>query len=125
MSDISQWRQQVSQMSEQAAKGSITIEEFHRIWPKAAMDSALGRLIFEDVEDGVEHFPGTLWTGRPDFKSWEKSDARRRIAIDHEILKVEADESRLMKVREALLAERDLSLDNLHARVVELLDRMP
>lgn len=116
---IEEWKK-VAQLCEQAARGALTLEEFHQAWPRGLEASALADAIFEDLEDGVEHFPGKFWSGQPDYAAWKASDMYRRILIDLYTVDAGHDESRLMAIRDALIAERDTPLDQLASRVAKL-----
>jgi hypothetical protein len=117
---IREWKPQVAQICSEVAEGAMTLEQFHQAWPPGLEESQLAQAIFDDLEDGVEHFPGTVWTGSPDYDSWRASDMHRRIRIDLEILRVDADESRLTQLRDALIAEPDLPIEEFASRIAQL-----
>jgi hypothetical protein len=118
MVDIDRWKA-LTELCEEVSEGAVTIKQFHAAWPQGLESSALAEAIFEDLEDGVEHFPGK-WSGRPDWESWKASDMYRRIVLDLQILQTGLDESRQMDIRDSVIADRSTPLDELVSRVTAL-----
>jgi hypothetical protein len=114
------WKQHIAQMCIQAINGSITIDEFYRLWPEELHESYLAKLIYEDLEDGIQHFPAKIFSGKPDYESWKSSVMYRRILINSESLKTNLSESEVKDVRHSLLSESKLPLADIPARVSRL-----
>jgi hypothetical protein len=121
--ETTNWKQHATLACEQVAQGPMSAEGFYQLWPDGSEGSALARAIFEDLEEGALHFPLNLWSGKPDYPSWHASDMYRRIVIDMEVLKADLDESRQLRIRNTVIAERDLPLDRIAPRVAELAAR--
>ncbi len=107
-----------------ALEGSISIDEFYNKWPVDLCSSELAELIYEDLEDGIQHFPAKILSGKPDDESWKSSDMYRRILIASEILKLNLDESALKGIRHSLLSDTNLALDNVAAEAKKLSTRV-
>lgn len=98
-------------MCDRALRGSLPLEELYLEWPDDLKKSELGRLVFEDLEEGIQHFPGKLWSGQPDWEVWHTSEMFRRILIDYEVLKLSLDEGALKSIRDSLLRDDSVRLD--------------
>ena len=106
MEDFQRWKQQIARLCDQAANGSLTIEEFYEQWPEEVCKTGIAQLIYEDLEEGVQHFPARLLSGKPDYESWQSSELYQRILVDKKILKLNESEDRLIEVRNALLKSK-------------------
>ncbi len=105
MDDLQKWKSQIAEICDRAANGEVTIEEFYERWPKDLGNSDLAQLIYEDLEEGIQHFPLKLLSGKPDYESWKSSEMYRRILVDFEVLKSDLSEPQLVELRNKLLSE--------------------
>jgi hypothetical protein len=69
----------------QALKGKLSLEEFFKIWPQENQDAFL-KIVYEDVEDAVEHLPSSFITKKIDWNAWKKMDTYKNLLIDNELL---------------------------------------
>ena len=76
----------VREICNQALEGKLSIEEFFKIWPQEDSDVFL-KVVFEDVEDAVEHLPSSFITKKVDWNGWKKTDTYKNLLIDNELLK--------------------------------------
>lgn len=113
-----QWRKHIATICAQVLSGSMSIEDFYRQWPEELHVSDLANHIYEDLEDGIQHFPSKIFSGIPDYKSWESSDTYRRIFIISELLKTSLSESEMMDIRRSLLTEGGLSITDIRSKVL-------
>jgi len=104
MNDFQRWKSHMVEICDRAANGTISIEEFYERWPKELRNSDLAQSIYEDLEEGIQHFPAKLLSGKPDYDSWKSSKMYRRIVIDCDVLKNDLSEENLAELRSSLLA---------------------
>lgn len=98
-------RRLVAQLLDGAIDGRLTIEEFYKQWPEQHQEETLLSIIYEDIEEGVQHFPAKLLSGAPDRAVWTASDMYRRLRVDREVLNREGPEVDLVKLRNELLGQ--------------------
>ena len=80
------WRfKAIQEICNQALDGKLSIEEFFKIWPQENLDAFL-KVVFEDVEDAVEHLPSSFITKKIDWHAWKKTDTYKNLLIDNELL---------------------------------------
>lgn len=125
MRTLEKWKPEIERICREAIEGSMSIEEFYRQWPDELKESKFARLIYEDIEDGIQHFPAKLVSGKPDQKVWLSSDMYRSLVITKEVLKMDIDESAALRIRDLLLNDRKLPLDEIAARASELKSQAP
>lgn len=60
--------------------------------------------VLSDIEDGVEHFPGHLFSGQPDYTEWHRSENFAALRIDVELLdRTDLSDGELLVLREKCL----------------------
>jgi hypothetical protein len=100
------------QTSVGALEGSISGDAFYRELQEPHDESQLYRIVYEDLEEGVLHFPGKFWSKKPDWPAWKQSEMFRRIAVDEAVLQfADVEESKLVEVRGRLLDDSGLALE--------------
>ena len=67
---------------EAALAGRIGLKEFLRSWPADAKASRFLNRVYVDLEDGIEHTPGTWLSKEIDFELWTRSEQYFVIRID-------------------------------------------
>lgn len=109
----------VFDLCQQAVKGVLTLDDFHRMWPQDARANLFLQQVFEDIQDGVEHFPGFWLSGKPDIQSWLRSEMYFTLCIDLILLRhvVEREASQLLQCRKAMLEMKPFSADTLEDEV--------
>jgi len=105
-----------------ALDGSIGIEKFHRVWPEEADTDPLLGLIYNDVEDGVEHLPAYWLTGNINFKSWKQSRAYLTLYLDYVLLEYKKNVESLIRCREVILTEKNLSQELVQHKIAEFFE---
>lgn len=81
--------QSIAHLLEQAEKGSLTREEFYRLWPAGENETdPLLTQFFLDVENAVEHLPGNPLTGKADLSRWRTSHECRCIVVDRQVIEL-------------------------------------
>lgn len=75
----------VQQICSSALKGKLSLDKFLKIWPQENQDIFL-KIVYEDIEDAVEHLPSSFITNKIDWNAWKKTDTYKNLLIDHELL---------------------------------------
>jgi hypothetical protein len=93
----------LEQLCHRALRGELGLDEFHASWPRETLEDPFFQQLFDDVEDGVEHLPGHLFTGRTDFRAWTGSYEYRLILLDRLLLESRQGTEQLMKCRDHII----------------------
>lgn len=120
MNAYNEWKSIVAKICRRALDGSMTIEEFYEQWPNGQEDSEFARLVYGDIEDGVQHFPAKLISGKPDYELWRSSDIYRRLVIANEVLKLDLDEPGLLEIRSLLLNDNSVPIKDMSTKAARL-----
>jgi hypothetical protein len=110
-------RAQIAVLCDKAIEGELLIEDLCRQWPKELDESRLASMIYEDIEDGVEHFPGKLFCGKPVYKNWKSSDSFVKLYLDKKLLALDGNEEYLLGIRETLLRGKQISIEMIDAKL--------
>lgn len=94
-----------------ALEGKISIDELYSSWPKEANENPLFRLIFEDLEDGIEHIPGYFLKPDIDMDAWKNSREFLMIFLDNAILQSNLSVDEMFHCRERILSRKGLDQD--------------
>jgi len=117
---LEDWKEIICKICTRALTGNITIDEFYNTWPENLEKSELIDAIYSDLEERIQHFPAKLFSGKPDEKAWKASCMYKKILIDTEILNLSNSESELGKIRQGLIDDKNLLLDEI-PRVIKKL----
>lgn len=93
----------IEELLAEAADGQVTLDELYRRWPGAMEDQPALEPVFEDIVDGVDHFPLKFWSREPDLESWHMSDMYWRVCVDLEVVRAARIVEELLKCREDVL----------------------
>lgn len=69
-----------------AKDGALSYEEFERCWPLDSVASEWSRLLRDDLEDAVVHFPVSLLRREPRWDHWYRSPEYMMLSVDIELL---------------------------------------
>lgn len=78
--------EQVLNLSREALNGRLNLTALLDRWPSEAHQHPVLSAVYDDVEDAVEHFPGSPWTGQPLWEEWWRSQLYRRLVVDVALL---------------------------------------
>jgi hypothetical protein len=53
-------------LCDRVPEGTILLDEFYEQWPCNEESTEFKKSLYEDLEEGVQHFPGHLLTSKPD-----------------------------------------------------------
>ncbi|TLY22774.1 MAG: hypothetical protein E6K68_02065 [Nitrospirae bacterium] len=111
------WRAQIAVFCDKAIQGKLTLNELYQQWPNELQKSKLASGIYEDIEEGVQHFPGKLFSGKPDYETWKSSEMYAKLYLDKKLLASDGSEDELVKVREAIRQSNLLTVEMVDAKL--------
>jgi hypothetical protein len=99
-----------------ALEAKIDIFHFYDEWPydEGKSDIFLKHL-YDDLENGIQHTPGSIFTGKVLYDKWRKSEPFRLIQLDKMLLEKCMDTQMLSECRKNII-----SLDYLNEVDMEL-----
>ena len=98
----------VREICNQALKGKLSLETFFKIWPQGDQDVFL-KVVFEDVEDAVEHLPASFITGKVHWDAWQKTDTYMNLLMDNELLKLWTTDPQKLLECHTIASQRQLT----------------
>jgi hypothetical protein len=102
-------------------EGKMHIFELDKHWPNNLLKSPFLSLLYDDIEEGIEHFPAKLFSKAPDWKMWKSSQIYLQLLLDCELLKSGKPEAILLTARNELVNNQDLTPDNLRSELSKVL----
>ena len=107
-------RSELLSICDQAIEGKLSLKGFYSIWPGDIEQSEFLSCLYQDIEEGVQHFPGHWLTGAPDYKMWMHSEFFRKLSIDRLLLVSDKSASDLASIRSNAI-KQDLSVNEVLA----------
>lgn len=101
--DIETYRASLILVCEKVLRGELSLKEFCVLWPGEMAKTEFISELYDDLEDGVEHFPGHLLSGERDFETWTSSHMAQMIRIDLQLLISGLCEKDMLALRRAIL----------------------
>lgn len=102
----------IHDLCKRALDGELNLENFYELWPEEASHNLFLKQIYEDIEDGVQHLPGTWRTGKMLSNEWYKSDMYFTIYLDFLLLDYDVKKTdELIQCRKFILEQRNLSVE--------------
>lgn len=98
----------LASLLDRAEKGLLQREEFYQLWPDERSSDPFLEQIFEDLENAIEHMPGSLLSGEVNLSQWRSSGDYRRIVADRQVVTMLNAKSSavLLEKRRRLLSAR-------------------
>jgi hypothetical protein len=119
--ETTEHRQAIELLCSKALEGNLRLDDFYREWPCQATKGSFWEGVYGDLEDGVQHSPGTWVGGKVDLSQWRECWEYFVIYVDLLLLRSNADPARLLKVRQDVLSAKRTSLVEAEARVARAL----
>lgn len=85
--DEAKLRETIRELCAQALEGKLTLEDLHAKWPVLGEPDPFYEQVFDDLQDGVEHFPAKFWSGEVDHDGWRASSRYLRLYLDSLLLR--------------------------------------
>lgn len=92
-----------------ALKGELSPDRFSDIWPGEADAVPFFKIIFSDIEDGIEHTPGGFFKKGVNIEAWQKSDMYALLSFDAKLLRLDKPLADLMHYRQKAQDSKDFS----------------
>jgi hypothetical protein len=102
-----------------ALQAKIDVVNFYDKWPYSDIhEDAFLKHLYEDLEDGIQHTPGSLLTGKVLHKEWINLESYGLILLDKTLLEKCTDTQVLLNCRESILVSfNQLCKINIEAEV--------
>ncbi len=113
----------IQNICKSALHGELKLEKFYELWPEEANDNSFLKQIYDDVEDGVAHLPGTWLTGKILSKEWYRSNMYHILYLDSILLTFDKGTDELMRCREYVIRQKELSVEIIKKRVNDFFER--
>lgn len=111
-------------LCERARNGMLSLEELHSRWPRQGVGGEMWlQEVFDDVEDAVEHLPGSFVTGKVDYKTWHRSYEFLVLYLDCMLLR-NNDEATISRWRSEILQGELQSIRHVEEAVHRCAGRM-
>lgn len=96
-----------------AIEGKLKLADFYKKWPKCLKHSLFYSLIFEDLENAIEHMPGKWFSNKPNYKLWYQMDEYYLLIVDRYLIKLDIeDEDFLYSLRNIIIMKK-ISINDL------------
>lgn len=102
----------IRQLCDVALTGRIELEEFYESWPPDADDNEFYRQIFYDLEDLIEHSPGSLKTKEVDTVLMSRFHNYLAVFVDRMLLEYDFPADDMKKTRDHILKQKGLNIEN-------------
>jgi hypothetical protein len=102
----------VRMLCNKALEGTLGLKEFWDLWPEDADAIPFLNQIKEDIEDGVEHLPGTWITKKILYEEWQKMREYFVLYLDSVLLNFDKSADELAKCRVFVLKQKKLTRDD-------------
>lgn len=102
-------RKTVLEICDLALNGQMSLDRFTELWPRGADAIPFLKTISDDIEDGIEHAPGSFLKGGIDIEAWQKSDMYALLSFDAKLLRLDKPLTDLMRYRQKAQESRDFS----------------
>ena len=106
MMSYSVYRNELLHLCIKALDGELNADDFYSMWPDNIEDSKFIAKLYDDIEDGVLHFPGHLFSNKPDYKAWRDSYMYITLYLDKLLLSSELSEEKLLELHDNILSEK-------------------
>ena len=120
--EMSEHKATIERLCSRALEGTLRLEDFYREWPCQAEKGSFWAVVYYDLEDGVQHTPGTWLAGKVDLPQWKECWEYFVIYLDLQLLRSSKDPVRLLELRQEVLSAKRMSLENVDAFVARSLD---
>lgn len=114
---------EVESLCTRALEGTLNLEDFYREWPGRPEKGSFLESIYDDIEDGVQHAPGTWIAGKIDLQKWKESWEYLVICLDLQLLRSGKDPDQLLELRNEILSAKRMSLADMQSLVAQRLSK--
>ena len=91
-------------------EGAISREDFYREWPCDREKGSFWESLYNDLEDAIQHTPGTWFAGKVDLSQWKQCWEYFVVYLDLLLVRSNKNVRRLQQVRQKALAAKRMPL---------------
>lgn len=108
--DSVKFRQTFESLCTRALEGTISLDDFYREWPSGGERDAFSQTLHDDLEDAIQHTPGTWFAGKVDAIKWKQCPEYFVIYLDLQLLRSGEEFSKLLAIRNKVLSADKVSV---------------
>jgi len=121
---IEKFRTALISLCQEALKGNVNLERFYTAWPSKLAQTGFVSELYDDLEDGITHFPGKLLSGKKDIDLWLSSNMAHKIYLDQRLLESNLCEQEMFSLRNKILDEDIKSREVIESLIKEQKTKM-
>ncbi len=106
---------------EKAIEGKLDLKEFYDIWPSELNDNSFYDSVYENLESGIEHFPGNVFSMKPNYEVWHKMEEYYLLNVDKALITLEIDDTELLLYLREKIIQLKPSIGSIQDLIVMLL----
>ena len=103
----------------QVLEGQLDLVRLVEEWPSDAKSDPFLTSVYEDLEEAVEHQPGFWLRKGVNLPLWRKSLEFLKVLLDFHLLSRKEDSISLLRCRQRLIQEPELSQANVKQKIEE------
>lgn len=103
-------RQTFESLCTRTLEGTISLDDFYREWPNGDERDAFSQTLHDDLEDAIQHTPGTWFAGKVDATKWKQCPEYFVIYLDLQLLRSGEDLSKLLAIKNKVLSADKVSV---------------
>jgi hypothetical protein len=111
----------VESLCRRALEGALSLDDFYQEWPCRPEKGSFWGTLYDDLEDAIQHAPGTWFAGKVDLPKWQDSWEYFVICLDLQLLRSSGDLARLLEIRDEVLTAKRMSLVDMESLVTRRL----
>jgi hypothetical protein len=108
--DFGKHRDTLEVLCIRALEGVISLDDFYRAWPCNKDKGSFCKVLYDDLEDAIQHTPGTWFAGKIDLSKWKQCYEYFVVYLDLLLLKSGENPTKLLEVRKITLSEKKISV---------------
>lgn len=106
--NLEEFRGTLVDLCNKALEGNVTLDEFRAIWPSEIPKTNFVSELYDDLEEGITHFPSHLFSGKKDFELWSGFYEAYKLSVDAQLLASGLCEERMFSLRKNIL-DKDIN----------------
>ena len=103
--ELDKFRNSLISLCERVLLGELSVTEFFSLWPAEISKTEFIAELFDDLEEGVEHFPAHILSGKKDSVLWTSSHMAQKIRVDMQLLISGLCDDDMLSLRSKILAD--------------------
>jgi len=100
-----------------ALNGTIDIKEYYNIWPEDTNNDPFYEIVYDDIENGIEHIPGYFFKQGVNIDQWINSMHYLTIYLDVKLLMTNQPSAALVNYRKFIVQNTLFSTEQIDEEV--------